>query len=175
MKYIITCINNEVEILDDLYNKLFLLGDNASNTIRIDKLKEITSNLTNLNYDIYDYQKYLEDIISNNLKIEYNVGDNSTDTVKIMTIHASKGLEFNICYYGELYNRFNIKEAISNIEKQLPKMLGVQFENKDYTELEIPANSIILAGAATAAIALKPNTKITCFIENFEEITLQTV
>ena len=97
----------------DLYNKLFLLGDNASNTIRIDKLKEITSNLTNLNYDIYDYQKYLEDIISNNLKIEYSVGDNSTDTVKIMTIHASKGLEFSICYFSGLFNRFNISEAVN--------------------------------------------------------------
>ena len=97
----------------DLYNKLFLLGDNASNTIRIDKLKEITSNLTNLNYDIYDYQKYLEEIISNNLKIEYNVGDNSTDTVKIMTIHASKGLEFSICYFSGLFNRFNISEAVN--------------------------------------------------------------
>ena len=36
-----------------------------------------------------------------------------------------------------------IKEAISNIEKQLPKMVGVQFENKDYTELDIPNESII--------------------------------
>lgn len=36
-----------------------------------------------------------------------------------------------------------IKEAISNIEKQLPKMVGVKFENKDYTELEIPNGSII--------------------------------
>jgi len=36
-----------------------------------------------------------------------------------------------------------IKEAISNIERQLPKMIGVQFENKDYIELEIPTNSII--------------------------------
>ena len=97
----------------DLYNKLFLLGDNASNTIKIDKLKEITSNLTNLNYDIYDYQKYLEEIISNNLKIEYNIGDNSTDTVKIMTIHASKGLEFSICYFSGLFNRFNISEAVN--------------------------------------------------------------
>ena len=36
-----------------------------------------------------------------------------------------------------------IKEAISNVEKQLPKMVGVQFENKDYTELELPNSSII--------------------------------
>lgn len=97
----------------DFYNKLFLLGDYNANILRIQKLKEITNCLINLDYDIYDYQKYLDDIISNNLKLEYSVNDNSTDTVKIMTIHASKGLEFGVCYYGELYNRFNNSDAIS--------------------------------------------------------------
>lgn len=97
----------------DFYNKLFLLGDYNANILRIQKLKEITNGLINLDYDIYDYQKYLDDIISNNLKLEYSVNDNSTDTVKIMTIHASKGLEFGVCYYGELYNRFNNSDAIS--------------------------------------------------------------
>lgn len=97
----------------DFYNRLFLLGDYNANILRIQKLKEITNSLINLDYDIYDYQKYLDDIISNNLKLEYSVNDNSTDTVKIMTIHASKGLEFGVCYYGELYNRFNNSDAIS--------------------------------------------------------------
>ena len=97
----------------DFNNKLFLLGDYSSNVLRIEKLKEITSNLTNLDYDIYSYQEYLEDIINNNLKIEFTLNDNSDDTVKIMTIHGSKGLEFNICYYGGLYSKFNIREAIS--------------------------------------------------------------
>ena len=97
----------------DFYNKLFLLGDYNANILRIQKLNEITNSLINLDYDIYDYQKYLDDIISNNLRLEYSVNDNSTDTVKIMTIHASKGLEFGVCYYGELYNRFNNSDAIS--------------------------------------------------------------
>ena len=97
----------------DFYNKLFLLGDYSSNIIRIDKLKEITSNLTNLDYDIYKYSEYLEDIIESGMKIEYNVTESSNNTVKIMTIHASKGLEFNVCYYGGLYSKFNIREAIS--------------------------------------------------------------
>ena len=116
----------------DLYNKLFLLGDNASNTIRIDKLKEITSNLTNLNYDIYDYQKYLEEIISNNLKIEYNIGDNSTDTVKIMTIHASKGLEFSICYFSSLFNRFNISEAVNRYTYDNEYGIIIPYKDKFY-------------------------------------------
>lgn len=97
----------------DFYNKLFLLGDYSSNIIRINKLKEITSNLTNLDYDIYKYSEYLENIIESDMKIEYNVTESSNNTVKIMTIHASKGLEFNVCYYGGLYSKFNIREAIS--------------------------------------------------------------
>ena len=97
----------------DFYNKLFLLGDYSSNILRIDKLKEITSNLTNLDYDIYKYSEYLENIIESDMKIEYNVTESSNNTVKIMTIHASKGLEFNVCYYGGLYSKFNIREAIS--------------------------------------------------------------
>lgn len=97
----------------DIYNKLILLGDYNSNILRIEKLKEITKNLVDLNYSIYDYKEYLNKIIENNMKIEYNVNDNDNNTVKIMTIHASKGLEFNICYFSGLYSKFNIREAIS--------------------------------------------------------------
>lgn len=113
----------------DFYNKLFLLGDYNANILRIQKLKEITNSLINLDYDIYDYQKYLDDIISNNLKLEYSVNDNSTDTVKIMTIHASKGLEFGVCYYGELYNRFNNSDAISKYSYD--NKYGIIFPYKD--------------------------------------------
>jgi len=36
-----------------------------------------------------------------------------------------------------------IKESISNIEKQIPKMIGVGFDNKNFIELDIPKKSII--------------------------------
>lgn len=97
----------------DIYNKLMLIGDYNSNILRIEKLKEITSNLVNLNYSVYDYMKYLNDIIDNNMKIEYSINESNDNTVKIMTIHASKGLEFNICYFSGLYSKFNIREAIN--------------------------------------------------------------
>jgi len=95
----------------DIYNKLILIGDYDQNILKIEKLKEITKNLVNLNYSVYDYQKYLSNIIENNLKIEYSINTNNDNTVKIMTIHASKGLEFNICYFSCLYSKFNIREA----------------------------------------------------------------
>ena len=36
-----------------------------------------------------------------------------------------------------------IKEAISNIEKQIPKLNGIEFVNLDYKEVIIPNNSIV--------------------------------
>lgn len=95
----------------DFANKLFLIGDYNLNTLRIDKLKEIIQNLTRLDYTIYDFQEYLTTILNENLKIEYNINEENDDAVKIMTIHASKGLEFAICYYSGLTNKFNIREA----------------------------------------------------------------
>ena len=55
----------------------------------------------------------LTNIIENNLKIEYQVTSASEDSVKIMTIHASKGLEYGVCYFSGLYSKFNIREAIN--------------------------------------------------------------
>lgn len=97
----------------DIYNKLILIGDYNSNILKIEKLKEITNNLVNLNYSVYDYEEYLNNIIENDLKIEYSVNESNDNTVKIMTIHASKGLEFNVCYFSGLYSKFNIREAIN--------------------------------------------------------------
>ena len=58
----------------DFYNKLFLLGDYNANILRIQKLKEITNSLINLDYDIYDYQKLINDstiVNSSTLNIDY--------------------------------------------------------------------------------------------------------
>ena len=85
-------------------------------------------------------------------RTEYNNGKNTEfDDFMIGWIGwmgSANGRFFDGGYSGKSNTKIGtvrdyIKEAISNIEKQLPKMVGVQFENKDYTELEIPANSII--------------------------------
>lgn len=97
----------------DIYNKLFLIGDYEENVLRLDKLKDIINNLNDLDYTVYDLEKYLSKVVEDNISIKFKVGDNSPFSVKIMTIHASKGLEFGVVYYASLYNRFNIREAIS--------------------------------------------------------------
>ena len=67
-------------------------------------------------YTLYDLSYYLETIIEDNLSIKYKPYEENSNSVKIMSIHASKGLEFPICYFLNLENKFNqgdLKENIS--------------------------------------------------------------
>ncbi len=119
---------------------------NDKNYYLIEMWKWITKNDIPLKSDeitkeIYDYAR---DIY--NKRVENTLSDSLVGWIGWMG--SANGRFFDGGYSGKSNTkngaiRDYIDEAIRNIEKQLPKMIGVQFENKDYAELEIPANSII--------------------------------
>jgi DNA adenine methylase len=103
--------------------------------------KGIPLKYNEINKDLYDYAR---DIY--NKRIENTLSDAIIGWIGWMG--SANGRFFDGGYSGKSNTKIGtvrdyIKEAINNIEKQLPKMIGVQFENKDYTELEIPNESII--------------------------------
>ena len=66
-------------------------------------------------YTLYDLSFYLDTIIEDNLSIKYKPYEENSNSVKIMSIHASKGLEFPICYFLNLENKFNQSDLKENI------------------------------------------------------------
>ena len=94
----------------DYYNKIITIGNIQNSIIKLDKLLEMSDNLSNLNYTIENFGNYLQEIIDNEMDIKYNLNNNKGNSVKIMTIHKSKGLEYHICYYSGLYKTFNISD-----------------------------------------------------------------
>ncbi len=104
IKKILELIINEF----DFYNKIIKLGNVESSVVRISKILDIASNL---NYNPIEFGSYLENVVKNNEKIEFEASQTASDSAKIMTIHKSKGLEFNVCYYAGLYKNFNMQEA----------------------------------------------------------------
>ena len=91
----------------DFYSKFILIGDINNRINRITSIVEIFDNLANINYSIYDVYDYLNELIEDEYKIEVKEQDVISNSVGIMTIHASKGLEFPICYYASLHSEFN--------------------------------------------------------------------
>ena len=92
------------------YELLITIGDIEASMIRIQKLIELADSLKQLGYDIYDFRDYLKEILEQKYEIKYSLGVDNSNSVKIMTIHKSKGLEYHICYYSGLYKSFNIQE-----------------------------------------------------------------
>ena len=88
------------------YEKLITIGNIKESMIKIDYLKDLSINLSNIGYTPIDFSKYLSDMIDNG-SIEYSLNSDNSNSVKILNIHKSKGLEYSICYFTGLSKRSN--------------------------------------------------------------------
>lgn len=110
-----------VEVVNDIirefkiYDKLTNLYNIQEDLVRISNLIDIASNLSNLNYGIGEFVKYLDEVNEKGLLVKYSVNTGGQDAVKIMNIHKSKGLEFSLCYFTGMANKFTIKELNERI------------------------------------------------------------
>lgn len=95
----------------DFYENLIKLGNINESLVRLEYLNDLAKSLQNIGYTIYDFGDYLKEVCDKGYEIKISA-DKSIDnnSVKIMTIHKSKGLEFPICYYLGLYKSFNLRE-----------------------------------------------------------------
>ncbi len=104
---------NNYEVLEllisefNIYDNLIKIGNIEECLTRIDNLVDVAKNLSNLGYTIDDFSEFLDKMITSNLGILYKSNDTSDNSVKLMNIHTSKGLEFPICYFAGYQKRFN--------------------------------------------------------------------
>lgn len=108
-----TCSELLEEILKitNFYNKIHKVGDYENTNVRFKNIYEMSCNLNNIGYTIEDFRDYLVDIIENDIEIKYSAFSSDAESVKILTIHKSKGLEYPVCYFADLDHDFNMKDA----------------------------------------------------------------
>lgn len=95
----------------NFYEKLLTVRDIEDSIIRLDYFKDLATNLESLGYTYFDFIDYLELIKDNEEEIKYSLNKEIKNSVKIMSIHKSKGLEYHICYYTGLTSEFNLRDA----------------------------------------------------------------
>lgn len=96
------------KIIDEFnyYEKLITIGNIKESMIKIDYLKDLSINLSNIGYTPIDFSKYLSNMVKEQA-IEYSLNNDNSDSVKILNIHKSKGLEYSICYFTGLSKKSN--------------------------------------------------------------------
>ncbi len=110
------CIREIIEriiTITNLYEKMIRVGNINEGIVRIGKIIDLATNLGGLGYNIYTFNDYLKELLDVDYDMKYSVEMDSSEAVKIMTIHKSKGLEYHICYFSGLYKKFNMSDLKS--------------------------------------------------------------
>lgn len=104
-----------INIIDefDFYKNSIKVGNIEDTIIRVNNLLNIADNLSSMGYTLSDFKEYLDKMINGSSEITYKDSLVESNSVKIMNIHKSKGLEFPICYFSLFHKGFN-KEDIKS-------------------------------------------------------------
>ena len=107
----INLLINKIVTEFSFYEALITVGNINESIIRLDYLEDLSLNLSKLGYTYLDLIEYFNKMSETNADIKYSLNKDIKNSVKIMTIHKSKGLEYHICYYTGLTNKFNFQDA----------------------------------------------------------------
>ena len=81
---------------------------------------------------LYNFIRYVNDILEQKAELENaKVFGEASDTVKLMTIHQSKGLEFPVCFICGTGKKFNENDLRANIV--IERSLGIALKLADTT------------------------------------------
>ena len=97
-----------------IYENIYKIGEYYSNVHKLESVISLAENMDVLSYTINDFADYIIDVDKKDLGMEYKDNDSQEDSVTLITIHGSKGLEYPIIYYPGLTKEFNRDEAKSS-------------------------------------------------------------
>ncbi len=104
----------ELLLQTDFEAKLARIGNVALNEKKVEQLLATIKTMEQIGYGMEDFLLYLENLNSFSLELTSSYQDDGSDSVRLMSIHKSKGLEFPIVYYSELNHDFNMMDTQSN-------------------------------------------------------------
>lgn len=99
----------------DLFYKLTKLDNFELRRLRVYKLLEVSKSVLNIPSNEFTIEKYFDYIENNYPDYKFEITIPNDNSVVMMTIHKSKGLEFPICYFPQLYKKFNEDEKNEKI------------------------------------------------------------
>ena len=99
--------------ITDFYDKLYKVGDYENINVRLSAINDIAKNLSEIGMSIIEFKEYLDEVIKDQIETKYVEYNSGADSVKVLTIHKSKGLEYPFCYFADLNHEFNTSDVKS--------------------------------------------------------------
>ena len=94
----------------DIYSKISRITNYYANTHKLESILSTCDSFDVLNYSLEDLINYNDELESNDEDVDYQENDSVDNSVTLINIHKSKGLEYNIIYYPGLARGFYRKD-----------------------------------------------------------------
>lgn len=92
----------------EIYQAILSLQNIELLSIKLDYLLDVSRNLEKMGYQIFDFIEYLEEAMNGETDVTFSRNEEAdSNSVNLMSIHKSKGLEYHICYYAGLGKQFS--------------------------------------------------------------------
>lgn len=93
----------------DVYGKIILLDNVEASEEKLMYLSDLIDKLSALDYQLIDVINFLN-LLKEDDSFKYTIKGETTfsnNTIRMLTIHASKGLEYPVCFFPDMYKQFN--------------------------------------------------------------------
>ena len=104
----ISAIFVDVLKIFDIPSKIALCRNVISNYERIETLYEASKTGSSFGWGLEEFVAYFNDLTAYEIKLGQEIPPSDCDAVRLMTIHASKGLQFPVVYLPQLNKRFKV-------------------------------------------------------------------
>ncbi|MBQ9124946.1 MAG: UvrD-helicase domain-containing protein [Acholeplasmatales bacterium] len=98
-----------------IYQNISLIGDVDNLVVVLERIHGLFKMFNDANMSMNEFAESLFKLLDSSVDIKYSLSNSSGDSVRIMTIHKSKGLEFPYCIFPMLSSKFNNKDAVKSV------------------------------------------------------------
>lgn len=93
---------------------------------------------------LYNFISYIDSIVESDKKMPLSAKDKASNSVKVTTIHDSKGLEFPVCFICGCGALFNSKDASASLCFKFPYGIAMQLADEGgFARMNTPMRSAI--------------------------------
>jgi len=91
----------------DIYGKIIYLDHLNNNANNLETFLTFAQSMDNLGFSLGEFASYFDDLSDYQMDVKFPAIQENNDSVTLINIHKSKGLEYPIVYLSGLYKRFN--------------------------------------------------------------------
>ena len=136
-----------------IYEKLYLIGDIDNNCVVLEYIYSLFANIHDQAMSLVEAEEYLKTVFDSDISLKYKLAKESSNSVHIMTIHKSKGLEFAYCFFPLLVSNFNQSDLKENFG--LSNKYGVFIPYSDETNSDTILKTLVKEEIRQADISEK--------------------